>query len=258
MICNICNSKTQHVFTSKILGKYDVKYFKCDNCGYLFTEEPYWLSEAYSRAINISDTGLINRNIEFSKFLSVLIYFNFNKDAKFLDYAGGYGIFTRLMRDVGFDFYWNDPYTQNLLANGFEYDNNSDTKFELLTAFEVFEHLVNPKEELAKMLKLTDTIVFSTELLPSEIPNPKSWWYYGFNHGQHVGFYSQKTLTELAQIFNLNYYLVSGVHLFTKHKINSLKLSLNKIRNYGLYNFVKRNITSRINSDSTNLKKLKE
>ncbi len=40
----------------------------------------------------------------------------------FLDYAGGYGVFTRLMRDIGFDFYWHDPYTQNLFANGFEKD----------------------------------------------------------------------------------------------------------------------------------------
>jgi hypothetical protein len=258
MKCKICTAQAKKIFSARVMNKYDVEYFRCDSCEYLFTENPYWLDEAYERAINISDTGLINRNIEFSKILSVLIYSNFNKEAKFLDYAGGYGIFTRLMRDVGFDFYWHDPHTQNLLANGFEYDNNTKIKFELLTAFEVFEHLARPKEELSKMLQLSDTIVFSTELLPSEIPNPNSWWYYGFNHGQHIGFYSQKTLTELAQIFNLNYYLVSGVHLFTKHKLNSIKLSLNKIRKYGLYNLVIRNMTSRINSDFTNLKKFKE
>ena len=110
----------------------------------------------------------------------------------FLDYAGGYGVFTRLMRDIGFDFYWHDPYTQNLFANGFEDDLKSNSKFELLTAFEVFEHLVNPKEELEKMLRFSDTIVFSTELMPQEIPDPEEWWYYGFNHGQHISFYTRK------------------------------------------------------------------
>jgi 2-polyprenyl-3-methyl-5-hydroxy-6-metoxy-1,4-benzoquinol methylase len=256
MICRICNSNTKHAFTEKVLNKYDVKYFKCDNCRYLFTEEPYWLNEAYLKSINISDTGLINRNVEFSKILSVLIYFNFDKDAKFLDYAGGYGVFTRLMRDVGFDFYWQDTYTQNLFAQGCDYHSEMKIKFELLTAFEVFEHFINPKEELSKMLQLSNTIVFSTELLSSEIPDPKSWWYYGFNHGQHIGFYSQKTLTELAQFFRLNYYSISNVHFFTKHRISSLKLFLNKFRNYGLYKIVKRNMTSRINSDFTKLNEL--
>ena len=152
MICKICNSNAKQVFNSKILKKYDVKYFKCDNCGYLFTEQPYWLDEAYSRSINLSDTGLLDRNIYFSKVLSVLIYFCFNKNGLFLDYAGGYGVFTRLMRDIGFNFYWHDPYTQNLFANGFEKDIKPDSKFELITAFEVFEHLVSPKEEIEKML----------------------------------------------------------------------------------------------------------
>jgi len=67
MICKIYNSNTQQVFTSKILKKYDVKYFKCNNCGYLFTEDPFWLDEAYSRSINLSDSGLLDRNMYFSK-----------------------------------------------------------------------------------------------------------------------------------------------------------------------------------------------
>ncbi len=27
--------------------------------------------------------------------------------------------------------------------------------------------------------------------VPSEIPDPSSWQYYGFNHGRHIGFHSQ-------------------------------------------------------------------
>lgn len=213
MICKICNSKARQVFNSKVLRKYDVKYFKCDICGHLFTEDPFWLDEAYSRSINLSDTGLLDRNIYFSKVLSVLIFFCFDKKGSFLDYAGGYGVFTRLMRDIGFDFYWHDPYTQNLFANGFEKDLKSNSRFELLTAFEVFEHLVNPKEELEKMLEFSDTIVFSTELMPQEVPDPKDWWYYGFNHGQHISFYTESTLKTLANQFKLNYYNVDEIHI---------------------------------------------
>ena len=250
MICKICNSNTQQIFTSKILKKYDVKYFKCDNCGYLFTEEPFWLEEAYSRSINLSDTGLLDRNIYFSKVLSVLIYFYFNKNGIFLDYAGGYGVFTRLMRDIGFDFYWHDPYTQNLFANGFEKDTKPDSKFELITAFEVFEHLINPKEELEKMLHYSNTIVFSTELMPKEIPDPKEWWYYGFNHGQHISFYSEKTLRTLANQFKLNYYNINGIHILTDRKFyNSVLMLMKKLRNFGLYQIVKKLVKSKTFSD---------
>jgi hypothetical protein len=254
MICKICNSKTQQVFKSKILKKYNVNYFKCSNCGYLFTEEPSWLQEAYSRSINLSDTGILQRNIYFSKILSILIYFNFNKDALFLDYAGGYGIFTRLMRDIGFDFYWHDPFSQNLLAHGFEVDLNLKSKFELITAFEVFEHLVNPIHEINKMLNLSESIIFSTELVPVEVPDPAKWWYYGFNHGQHVAFYSKKTLITIANHFNLKYYAFDGIYLLSKHKIKLSKIYLSKFNKFGLSYFVKKNMRSRIVSDFELLK----
>jgi hypothetical protein len=254
MICKICNSNTPQTFTSKILKKYDVKYFKCDNCGYLFTEEPFWLEEAYSRSINLSDTGLLDRNIYVSKVLSVLIFFCFNRNGSFLDYAGGYGVFTRLMRDIGFDFYWHDPYTKNLFANGFEKDLKSNFKFELLTAFEVFEHLVSPKEELEKMLGFSNTIIFSTELMPQEIPEPKDWWYYGFNHGQHISFYTEKTLNTLANQFKLNYYNIDEIHILTKRKFNnSVLILMKKLRNYGLFQIVKRAVKSKTFSDHLNI-----
>lgn len=253
--CKICNSQSNLAFTSKVLNKYDIRYFKCNHCGYLFTEEPFWLNEAYERSINLSDTGLIMRNIYFSQILSVIIYFDFNKDASFLDYAGGYGVFTRLMRDVGFDFYWHDPYTQNLFANGFEEKLDENSRYELITAFEVFEHFINPKEELTKMMKLSDTIVFSTELMQTQIPDPKSWWYYGFNHGQHISFYSEKTLNELAYQFNLNYYNVNGIHILTKRKYNNTLLVLmKKLRNFGLLWYVKKKLNSKTFTDHLKIK----
>lgn len=255
MKCKICKSKIELAFSEKILNKYDVSYFKCSNCGVLFTEDPYWKDESYSQAIKISDTGLLDRNIRFSKKLSSLIFFNFNKKAKFLDYAGGYGIFTRLMRDIGFDFYWYDPYTQNLLANGFEFDFKSGQRFELLTAFEVFEHLIDPIDEINKMLELSDSIAFSTELIPSNIPDPKTWWYYGLDHGQHVILYAKKTLLTIAQLYKLNYYSFSGVHLFTKQKISSSIMFLNRFYSLNFSLIIKKNMISRTQSDFESLKK---
>lgn len=255
MQCKICNSTAELKFKAVVLNKYTVGYFQCSNCGFLQTENPYWLEEAYSNPINTSDTGILDRNITFSKMLAVLIYVNFNKAAKFLDYAGGYGIFTRLMRDIGFNFYWHDPYTQNLLAKGFEADIKSDYRYELITAFEVFEHLTNPKEEIEKMLRLADTIVFSTELLPIDAPDPVNWWYYGFNHGQHISFYSEKTLRNLAAQLKLNYYNIESFQIISRRKLNHLKiLNTKKLRNLGLFYLVKKMMKSRTFSDFQMLK----
>ena len=82
--------------------------------------EPYWLEEAYNNVINLTDTGLMYRNIVFSQQLSVFLYFAFGErgEGQYLDMAGGYGVFVRLMRDIGFNFFWEDIYAKNLVARG--------------------------------------------------------------------------------------------------------------------------------------------
>jgi hypothetical protein len=147
MNCRICEADVNLLFEAIIMERHTVKYFRCPSCGLVQTESPYWLAEACQHPINNSDCGILARNLRFSKLVAPLLYFRFNRNAKFLDYAGGYGIFTRLMRDIGFDFYWHDPYTQNLLAQEFEF--RDDMKpLEALTAFEILEHLEDPLNEL--------------------------------------------------------------------------------------------------------------
>jgi hypothetical protein len=203
------------------MNTYNVSYYQCNKCGFIQTEEPYWLDEAYKRPINVCDTGIMQRNIGLSKQTSTIIRTAFNKDAHFLDYAGGYGIFVRLMRDIGYDFYWYDKYAQNLFATGFEYKNQ---KLELITAFEVFEHLVNPVEEIQDILNLSHgvSLLFSTNIYDIGLKvKGQDWWYYGFDHGQHISFYSMKTLEYMANAFKIHYYYINdGLHLFSNRKIN--------------------------------------
>ena len=219
--CPICSHATKHLFTKQVLGKYDANYLHCRYCCYLFINKPTWLKEAYSSPINIEDTGLVSRNLGLSKITSIIITIWFSRRGKFLDYAGGYGLLTRLMRDIGLDFYWLDKYTENLLARVFEH-NKSNKKYELITAFEVFEHLQNPASELKKILKYGDSILFSTELIPAR-DNLKNWDYLGVEHGQHLSFYSEKSLEFLAKKHGLNYYTDhSMVHLFTPQSLSPL------------------------------------
>lgn len=255
MICKICGHTANHQFSVKIMNKYSGEFFICQNCKFLFAGNSDWLKEAYNNPINLTDTGLVYRNISFHRILTVLIYFLFDKKRKFLDYAGGYGMFTRLMRDVGFNFYWYDPYCSNLLSRGFEYTMDSKEKAEVLTAFEVFEHLENPLSEIEKMLTYSDNIFFSTEVLPMPVPEPDNFWYYGFDHGQHISFYTPYTLSFIAEKYGLNYYNLGSLHLFTIHKFSLLYLrALKKITKL-LYPIVNMNMNSRTFEDHLKLKK---
>lgn len=221
MNCKICYKANKYIFSAQILNKYTIDYYYCNHCGFLQTEEPYWLDEVYNEPINIYDTGYLRRNLTFSRTLPILLTMFFNKDGKFLDYAGGYGVFVRLMRDVGLDFYWDDKYTDNLFAKGFQY-NGQD--IEAITTFESFEHFSEPEKEIENMLKISKNIIFSTELLPQVIPKPTEWWYYGLNHGQHISFYSEKTLNFIAKKYGLNYYTCEGLHLLTEKKISTFAI----------------------------------
>jgi hypothetical protein len=189
----------------------------CPNCGFLQTEEPYWLDEVYRNPIDLSDTGYMQRNIVLSKKISILLRLLFNKHGSYLDYAAGYGVFVRLMRDIGFDFYWSDKYADNIFAKRFEYSDANAV--EAVTTFESFEHFVNPIGEIEKLLLLSKNIIFTTELLPYKIPKPQEWWYYGLEHGQHISFYQQKTMHFIANQYKINYYNFGSLQLFTDKKI---------------------------------------
>lgn len=251
MKCKICDGNSEIAFTHLVLSKYDVKYFRCVNCGFLQTEDTYWIEEAYNNALNIDDTGLIKRNEYFREKVSVLLLFLFQKEKSFIDFAGGYGIFTRMMRDVGFDYYWTDKYAKNLVSRGFE--QQLGKSYEALTAFEVFEHLENPVQEIEEMFKYSDTIIFSTLILPVQLPNPNEWWYYAFHHGQHIAFYTQKSIQKLAEKFGATFYSNgTNFHMLSKKKFNQTSYYLLvKLSKYGLFNFVKANMISRTDTDSS-------
>jgi hypothetical protein len=220
MQSKITGGDTTLLFTAKILGKYDVKYYRCNETGFIQTEEPHWLDEAYSSAITQLDIGLPYRNYTLATRVGKILAENFDTKKTYLDYAGGYGLFTRLMRDKGFNFYHTDKYCQNLFANYFDLQDLKDNpKFELTTTFEVFEHLANPMEEIKQILQFSDSLLFSTELQPKNISKVDDWSYFSTETGQHVSFYTSEALEYIADKLGYNFYSDgSFLHLFTKHK----------------------------------------
>lgn len=224
MICKVCGAQSTACMEALILGKYKVTYYRCNLCQFIQTEEPYWLDEAYSSAITSLDIGLIQRNQVASGIIQSIIAKWFDAKGKFIDYGGGYGMLVRMMRDRGYDFNRYDTYCENLFAKTFEAVLPlSEPTYTLLTAFEVFEHLVDPKVDLAFMLKYSNNILFSTEVQPSNWqPSPSSWWYVLPEIGQHIALYSTKSLQVMAEQKGLHYLAgQNNMHIMTEKSISA-------------------------------------
>ena len=225
MECKICQNKSDKIFNLKVLGKYNVAYFQCKNCNFMQAEYSYRLEEAYDDLATAVDTGFLSRPLDLAKKTEKIIYKRFDRLGKFLDFGGGYGVFVRLMRDKGFDFYLYDKFYENIFAKYFDVGkdlNNINTKFELITAFEVFEHLDRPLPEIDRMFNLTDTILFSTTLIPPKRQNIKEWWYLSRETGGHISFYSKESLQIIASKFKANFYSDGEeLHMLTRRKIKS-------------------------------------
>lgn len=219
--CLICGTHCTFLFRAEVLGKHSVSYFECASCGFIQTEKPYWLEEAYGTAISTLDVGLVSRNISLSKTVASMIQSNFDIRGRFLDYAGGYGLFVRLMRDSGFDFYREDCHCENLFAKNLDLkDLPPGSRFELVTAFEVFEHLANPLLEIEKMFIFSDSVLFSTELIPGKIQSAKDWWYFVPETGQHISFFTMSSLESLAASLKCRLYSDgTSLHILTRREL---------------------------------------
>lgn len=217
--CRVCGSPTRFLWKGSLLDL-SVRYFECDTCGYVQTEQPYWLERAYTEAINDSDTGIMQRNLSNARIVLATLLVLGKLKGKVVDCAGGYGILVRLLRDNGVDALWADRYCENLVARGFAHQGEPA---DLVTAFEAFEHFIDPPAELNRLLAIAGNVLISTQLMPRPTPKQDDWWYYGRDHGQHIGFLRIKTLQTLAQKHGT--YLISdghSYHLFSRDPINKM------------------------------------
>jgi len=197
-----------------VLKKYPVQYFRCKQCGFIQTEAPYWLEEAYSSAITMQDVGIMQRNLANCEVTSAVLNLLFPEVSSAVDFGGGHGVFVRLMRDKGFSFYWSDLHATNDYARGFEYQEG--LAYDFLTAFEVLEHLPDPVAVLSKLMSLSDNLFVSTCLVPQPAPILSDWWYYSPISGQHISFYTLESLSILANRFGRTLLSFGPYHLFTK------------------------------------------
>ena len=199
--CKICGAATAHFGRQVVLGEFEAEYRRCGKCGYVFVVDPHWLEQAYSTAIAALDTGIVTRNLWLADATSALLGLSLRNVRRTLDFGAGTGLLVRLMRDRGHDFRWYDAYSPNLLARGFE--SGLKGEFDMVTAFELVEHLPDPVSTLEKLRSLAPVLLISTELLPSSARQLDDWWYYAPDSGQHIGFFTEASLATLAERLGL-------------------------------------------------------
>lgn len=206
-----------------VLHKHDVWYERCEGCGSLQTETPYWLAEAYRSNIAVSDVGAVNRCLSSRAMVWLILTATRMRSARLLDFGGGSGLLCRLLRDVGIDAWTCDAFGQADYARLFkiEHTSLSDVRSSVITAFEVFEHLARPEEELSEIFSMNPRLLIaSTEVYHPGID--RDWWYLSPSTGQHVFFYSAEALSRLAGRFGYELYSRGGIHVFSKNALPPL------------------------------------
>lgn len=218
--CPLCGEASKVQFRAIVLRKYDVAYGLCEACGLLSTEPPYWLNEAYRSPIGVADTGLVARNLANAQIAASVCRLLGVARGRLVDVAGGYGLFTRLMRDQGFDCYTHDPFCANVHAAGFEppVACHADAIF----AFEAIEHIRTPLEFLDNAFRTYGcrTALVSTQTFSGATPS-QAWWYYSFDAGQHIMLYQPRSLAVLAEKLRCRCYPLSAAyHLITDRTLH--------------------------------------
>jgi ADP-heptose:LPS heptosyltransferase len=223
--CRLCGGPTQFLFTKVLLGKHNVRFSKCLKCESMQTERPFWLDEAYADTRPLTDCGMATRTLE--TVLLADLFFSLCRVGETdicVDVGGGNGLFTRLMRDRGYNFHNSEPFTANFYAPFHDATNRKIQKAAVVTAFEVMEHLPEPAEGIEKIFDYEpDLALLSTELYRGQ---PEDWWYCAPDIGQHVFFYSIKALEMMAARYKMRFVSNGSTHLFFRTTPRQLKYAL--------------------------------
>lgn len=226
--CRLCGEATDYIFSKTILGRYDVRYYACKECGSQQTDYPFWLDESYAIPGLTIDVGAAPRSIK--NWLAAKVFLDLLEiplSAKGMDFGSGPGLFASLMRSIGRDFQTFDAFAQPLFSSYSSLESIDDVTPDVITAFEVFEHLPDPKVTLDDLMSRGAPIfIFTTWPVDDQ---PEDWLYYLPDCGQHVFFYSVKGLENIGRAHGYEMIVSQYFYVFYAPE----KLSAEQVENIG-------------------------
>lgn len=179
-----------------------IYYVQCDDCGFSFAPEmSEWTPETFAervyneRYVDVDPDYLTLRPTQNADFLGALLADGASR-IRHLDYGGGNGLLSDLLRDSGWDSTSYDPFV-NREVNAAELG-----QFDLITVFEVFEHVPDAAQlarALVSLAKEDAVIVFSTLISEGNLVRNRriDWWYASPRNG-HISLFTRKSLQYLA------------------------------------------------------------
>lgn len=194
--CPVCASLAPVAMRIPIFGE-DRPLHQCPTCEGAFYASPDWLDHAYSSAISSHDTGIVERCFDLANVLTPFLRGRRNEPV--LDFGGGIGLLSRIMRDRGFDFHSWDPMAEYRLP----LPNADVPSASMVTMVEVLEHLVDPISELREIAERAPVIFISTHLIPAS-GLASDWHYLQPETGQHIFFCTRETLRRIAKELNMD------------------------------------------------------
>ena len=201
------------------LAGFAVYYALCSHCGFCFAPEisKWGLEEFEKRIYNeeyaLVDPDYINARPRANASNLISMFGDKILSVKHLDYGGGSGLLTNLLKQSNWQSVSYDPFVDRDVSIG------GLGKFDLITAYEVFEHVPDVHELMSNLLTLLSAdgiVLFSTLLSDGNINTNQrlSWWYASPRNG-HISLFSRNSLAFLAHKYGINFGSFSqGFHIF--------------------------------------------
>ena len=196
-----------------------IYYFLCGQCGFCFAPEMHrWKPEDFAAKIYNDDyvqvdPDWIETRPRGNAQHLVQMFGAAGQEIRHLDYGGGIGLMSDLLQGEGWRSTSYDPFVDLHLRM------DDLGTFNLITSFEVFEHVPDSTRLIADLSSRLDDeglIYFSTLLNEGNVaPRQRlSWWYASPRNG-HISLYSRESLARLGAKEGLSFgSLTPNLHVF--------------------------------------------
>lgn len=197
----------------------NVDYVMCHDCGFCYAPAfARWSPEDFAQNIYNADyirvdPGFLDTRPRANAATLRGMFGEHALGIRHLDYGGGSGVMSALLREAGWQSLSYDPF-------GIRHGTIEELgKFHLVTAFEVFERVSDVRrlmDELHGLLAPDGMVLLSTMLSDGHLAfgRPLSWWYAAPRNG-HISLFSRESLGRLGQQYGWNFGSLSeGTHIF--------------------------------------------